>query len=89
MHTVHLCARNAFVCACMGEWACVHTCLKFYESNTKTCMYATIHPLVDTWWNIRTYKIQGQRQCVSIAQCGAVATGTPETSMGESLPNVV
>ena len=35
------------------------------------------------------YKIQGQRQCVSIAQCGAVATGTPETSMGESLPNVV
>ena len=50
MHTVHLCARNAFVCACMGECACVHTCLKFYESNTKTCMYATIHPLVVTWY---------------------------------------
>ena len=36
-----------------------------------------------------TDKIQGQRQRVSIAQCGAVATATPETSMGESLPNVV
>ena len=89
MHTVHLCARNAFVCACMGECACVHTCLKFYESNTKTYMYVCHYSSLGGHMVHGIYKIQGQRQCVSIAQCGAVATATPETSMGESLPSVV